>query len=126
MTEETIDQILAAKSFAKDDFVLLCASARTAITRVSDIIMLESSENYTNVYLVNGNRVMIRKSLSECEGALDASIFIRTGRSCIVNLNFVKKVEAADAKRLAFILRDDKHVVLSRKQSIRFRREKSL
>jgi DNA-binding LytR/AlgR family response regulator len=121
--DETIaDEILGAKSFTKDDFILLCSS----LVRVLDIVFLEASQNYTNVYLANGKKVSVRKPISECEDELDPAIFVRTGRSCLVNLNFVKNVEMADAKRLMFVIRDDRHIVLSRKQSIRFRKEKSL
>jgi two-component system LytT family response regulator len=132
MESETIaDSILITKSFDRDDFVLLCGSAKSFVVRVSDIMFLEADGNYTNIYLTNGSKITIRKPVSQCENELDASIFFRTSRTFIVNLNFVKKVEMADAKRFMFIIRkddirDEKRVILSRKQSLKLRRERSL
>jgi DNA-binding LytR/AlgR family response regulator len=57
---------------------------------------------------------------------LDGSLFFRAGRSCVVNLNFVRKVQMADAKRFLFVMGNGREVIVSRKRSVAFRREKAL
>jgi DNA-binding LytR/AlgR family response regulator len=116
---------ILAKQFAKDDFVLLYDSAKSFLTRVSEIVLLEAEGNDTVITLASGSKIMIRKTISKCEQRLDPSIFLRTDRSTMVNMGFVKKVEA-DAKRFLFILTNGKLVTVSRNRSINFRRQRSL
>jgi two-component system, LytTR family, response regulator len=114
-----------SERFGRDDFVYIYDSAKGAVVRVCDIVMLEAQGNDTMVYMVD-RKISVRKLIGRCERVLDGSIFIRADRSNIVNLNFVKKVEMADAKRMMFVLVNGREVVLSRKRSISFRRERGL
>jgi two-component system, LytTR family, response regulator len=114
-----------AKRFGADDFILLHDTARNWVVRVGEIIMLEASGNDTIVHLASG-KISIRKLIGKCEEALDGSLFFRADRSCVVNLNFVRKVGMADAKRFMFVMANGREVIVSRKRSVVFRREKSL
>jgi two-component system LytT family response regulator len=114
-----------AKRFGVDDFILLHDTARNWVVRVGEIIMLEASGNDTVVHLASG-KIMIRKLIGKCEAALDGSLFFRADRSCVVNLNFVRKVEMADAKRFMFTMANGREVIVSRKRSVAFRRAKAL
>jgi two-component system LytT family response regulator len=116
---------LSARWFGADDFILLHDTARNWVVRVREIIMLEGSGNYTIVHLPEG-RITIRKLIGRCGEALDGSLFFRADRSCVVNLNFVRKVEMADAKRFLFTMANGREVIVSRKRSVAFRREKAL
>lgn len=107
-----------------DDFVLLCDCAKSFIVKLGEVVSFESAGNYTNVTLLD-SRISIRKPLQECERRLD-STFFRVSRTCIVNLGYVEKVESYDAKRFVFVLKDGRDVVLSRKQSLVLRRDRSL
>jgi DNA-binding LytR/AlgR family response regulator len=116
---------ILAKQFAKDDFILLYDSAKSILTRVSEIVLLEAEGNDTVITLASGPRVMIGKTISKCEQRLDPSIFLRTDRSTMVNMGFVKKVDV-DANRFLFILTNGKPITVSRSRSINFRRQRSL
>jgi two-component system LytT family response regulator len=114
-----------AKRFGADDFLFLHDTARNWMVRVGEIIILEASGNDTIVHLPEG-KITIRKGIGRCGEALDGSLFFRAGRSCVVNLNFVRKVEMADAKRFMFVMANGREVIVSRKRSVAFRREKGL
>jgi DNA-binding LytR/AlgR family response regulator len=111
--------------FASDDFIFLSDTARCWVVRASDIWTLEACGNYTRVTLSDAT-ALIRRPLRECEGKLDPSTFFRTRRDCIVNLSRVKQMRMLDAKRFLFVLLDGKEVAMSRKQSLLFRKQKSL
>jgi hypothetical protein len=67
----------------------------TITIRASDLLYIESSDNYcTVVYLKNGQPVkpLLRSSLSRLEGQIDQSTTVRCHRSFVVNLDRVEKV----------------------------------
>lgn len=111
--------------FSRDDFVLLIDRAKSWLVPSSNIVTLEANGNDTIVNLAD-SKISVRRLLGKCEIKLDPLIFFRTGRSCIVNLNYVKKTTMADAKRFMFVMQNGKEIILSRKQSLYLKRAKSL
>jgi len=96
------------------------------MVRMTDILSLEADGNYTQIHLTDANIILIRCAFHKCERNLDPSTFFRTGRDCIVNLSHVKEMRIFDHKRYMFIMSDGREVILSRQNSLRFKREKSL
>ena len=131
LSEHTRDEIEEdvsqddSKVFGCDDFIFLSDNVKCWVIRASDISTLEACGNYTRVNLSDAT-ALIRRPLRECECRLDPSTFFRTRRDCIVNLSQVKQMRMLDAKRFLFVLLDGKEVAMSRKQSLLFRKQKSL
>jgi two-component system, LytTR family, response regulator len=98
---------------------------RCWLVRVADIYLLESEGNYTRVCF-KSERPLIAKSLAALEARLDPLIFFRTGRSQIVNLKWVEKVETGPAGNLVIALRSGQTVAASRRQSAALREALSL
>ena len=108
------------EALTRDDFVLLTDNSKSWIVRIEDISLLEAHGNYTLAHFPHG-KLLIRRSLKDCERRLDSSIFFRASRDCIVNLSQVKQPRLSNDGGLIFILRDGKEVVLSRRQTALFR-----
>lgn len=100
-------------------FVLLTDDNKCRLARIETISFLEAFQNATFVHL-NESKILIQRSLVECERRLDNSIFVRASRDCIVNLSQVKQPRLLKG-RLIFILKDEREVVFSRRQSVLFR-----
>jgi len=111
--------------FHRDDFVLLIDDMKAWVVRISDIPVLEACENYTRVHFADGT-ALIRRSLRYCESRLDSSTFFRASRDCIVNLSHVKQTRLLVDGGLIFVLRDGKEVDFSRRQSLLFRKTRTL
>ena len=111
--------------FYRDDFVLLTDDIKYWIVRIEDISLLEACQNFTLVHFPHG-KVLIRRSLADCERSLDSSIFFRASRDCIVNLSQVKQSRLSNDGGLIFLLKDGKEVVLSRRQTVLFRATRGL
>jgi two-component system LytT family response regulator len=105
-------------------FVVAVQKESEVIVRIEDISLLEAQQNFTLAHFPNG-KVLIRRSLANCERRLDSSMFFRASRDCIVNLSQVKQSRLSK-DGLIFILRDGKEVVLSRRQSVLFRKTHGL
>jgi two-component system, LytTR family, response regulator len=109
----------------RNDFVLLNDEIKHWIVRIEDISLLEAHQNFTIAHFPNGE-VLIRRSLADCERRLDSSMFFRASRDCIVNLSQVKQSRLSKDSGLIFLLKDGKKVVLSRRQSVLFRKTRGL
>jgi hypothetical protein len=108
-----------------NDFVLLNNDIKCWIVRIEDISLLEACCNCTLVHFFD-DRLLIRRTLGDCERRLENSTFFRASRGCIVNLSHVKQPRLLEDERLSFLLNDGKEVVLSRRQSVHFRKTRGL
>jgi two-component system, LytTR family, response regulator len=111
----------------RNDFVLLKDDIKHWIVRIEDISLLEAHQNFTIAHFPNG-KVLIRRSLADCERRLDSSMFFRASRDFIVNLSQVKQSRLSKDKDrgLIFLLKDGKEVVFSPRQSVLFRKTRGL
>ncbi len=75
---------------------------------VKEILYCQSQNNYTYIYLENGERVLISKTLKIVEKALERFYFLRPHQSYLVNPNFMKK----------YIRSDGGYIVMSDKKQI--------
>ena len=58
---------------------------------VDDIISCESDDNYSNIQLKNGKKMLVTRTLKDMEEILEQHSFIRVHRFYIVNLNEIEK-----------------------------------
>ncbi len=106
--------------FSPGAFVLLTDGGKCRLARIENISILQAFRNATFVHF-DEDKLLIHRSLVECERRLDNSIFVRASRDCIVNLSQVKQPRLRKDGRLMFILKDEREVVFSRRQSVFFR-----
>jgi len=57
--------------------------------RVADIVLVSSADNYSELSLAGGERLLVRRTLSTWENTLPAPHFFRVHRQHVVNLAFV-------------------------------------
>jgi len=58
---------------------------------IESIVSCESDDNYTNLKLKNGKKLLVTRSLKDIEESLEQHSFIRVHRSYLVNLNEIEK-----------------------------------
>ncbi len=92
---------------------------------LSDIIFFESCGNYTKVFFGNNNPLIL-KSLLSLEERLDEKHFFRTSRTQIINVSKIDKVVAYAANIFKLTLINKQEILLSRRQSVKFRELMSL
>ena len=119
---EQIDSLLAnVKENAKGTRGRIALASKESIEFVdpNDIISCEANSNYTNVYLHQGKKRVISKTLKEFEEMLTPFGFFRAHNSHLVNLDHVKE----------FIRGDGGYLVMENKMTIpvsKYRREELL
>ncbi len=77
-----------------NDLILLTNNHQKYFTQVSDLVAVESDENYTHVIRADGKRFVLKKTLAAWESQLPPNLFRRAGRSHIININRIDRLEA--------------------------------
>jgi two-component system LytT family response regulator len=77
-----------------------------------EIVRLEASSNYTNVFFTNRKKMLIAKVLKDYETMLEPLHFVRTHRSHLVNSQHVQFIDSNGR----IIMRDSSRVEISRRK----------
>ncbi|MFM1931698.1 MAG: hypothetical protein RL226_1001 [Bacteroidota bacterium] len=64
--------------------------------RFGEIICFRSHGSYTEVKLINGDRMVISKNLKSIAESLDPLYFFRTHNSCVVNIRLIRKINYSE------------------------------
>lgn len=82
---------------------------------LEDILYLEADGSYTNVFLKDGNKLLISKKIKDFEQMLNIeNRFFRTHRSFIVNLDYIKQ----------YVKQDGGHVVMDNNAVVQIARDR--
>lgn len=73
------------------NLVLINHSKGFTLVDFKDIVWLEASDNYTNLFLNGQKKIIASKTLKEFETILPSTDFFRVHRSALININFVKE-----------------------------------
>ncbi len=84
----------------------------------TDIIRCESDSNYTTIYLTDGRKVTLSKTLKDVEDGFANTSFYRIHNSHLINTNFVSKFYKTDGGYV--IMRDGKQISISRARKEEF------
>jgi two-component system, LytTR family, response regulator len=82
------------------------------ITDTKDIVKMASDSNYTNVFLKNGQKILVSKTLKALEEQLNSTDFIRVHSAHLVNINEIDRYIRGDGGNL--ILKDKTSIPVSR------------
>ncbi len=101
-----------AKAEHDKNLVLISHSKGFTLVDFKEIIWLEASDNYTNLYLHGQKKIVASKTLKEFEAILPDSDFFRIHRSALININFVKEYSNHEGGEV--ILSDSTRVQVSK------------
>lgn len=107
----------SAKSDDKN-LVLINHSKGFTLVDFKDIVWLEASDNYTNLYLNGQKKIIASKTLKEFETILPSTEFFRIHRSALINISFVKEYSNHEGGEV--ILSDGTHVQVSKARTQEF------
>ena len=88
--------------------------------QASDILLLESTDNYVSVYFLSGSKLqrkLIRNTLKNLENTLKDNAVIRCHRSFMVNTRNIELVQKKGKKLLIKIKEMERYVPVSEKYS---------
>lgn len=83
-----------------------------------DIIRCESDSNYTHIFLANGKKITMAKTLKEVEENINGSPFFRIHQSHLVNMNHISKYIKGDNAYV--VMKDGSQIGISRNKKEAF------
>jgi DNA-binding LytR/AlgR family response regulator len=113
------------RTLRPDDFVFLSGKGKCWLIRTADIWLLEACGGRTRILMPQGTAV-VRRTLGECQRRLDSTTFFRATPDCIINLTHVKQTRLLDYSRVAFVLPNNKQIIVSGEQNAVFRKMRAL
>lgn len=76
-----------------DDKIFVSDNKFLKFIAISDITMIQSTGNYSNVYMKDKEKILICKSLKEWLSKLPTNKFCRIHRTTIINIDYIDKIE---------------------------------
>lgn len=94
--------------------IVLSTSDKISVVKVDDILRCESDNYYTMFYFIDGQKLLVSKTLKENEDLLKDHHFIRPHKSHLVNTIYIKNFLKHDNGEI--ILTDGTHIPVSRRK----------
>ncbi|NLR66423.1 response regulator transcription factor [Chitinophaga varians] len=88
--------------------------------RQNDIFLIESVNNYARIWSAD-RQALIKTSLNQLEERLDPACFFRANRNQLVHARYITDITPVDGGRLQLIIRGDISVIVSGRQTVRFK-----
>jgi two-component system LytT family response regulator len=86
--------------------------------KVSDILYCAASSNYTEIYLTDGKKHLVSRTLKEYEEMLETHDFFRIHHSYLINLNGIKKYVRGEGGYV--VMANDKSLDVSKRKKESF------
>lgn len=107
-----------------DDRLLVEQAGHSVFLKINRISHILSSDDYTEVFTIEGRKLLIEKPLNEWEARLPEKHFTRIHRSAIVNLELVERVESWFNRSCRIYLQNYREpLVVSRRYATRLKQK---
>ena len=80
----------------KPETIAFHTAEKIKIARLDDILRMEASGNYTQVFFKNNERLLLTKTLKEFSQILEPAGFLRAHQSHLINMFFIKEFVKID------------------------------
>ncbi len=94
--------------------IVLSTAEGYHVVNPDDILRCQSDSYYTNFYFTNGKRIIVSKTLKEFEELLTDYGFVRSHKSHLVNIKYIKSFLRADGGYI--IMSDGTEIPVSRRK----------
>jgi len=110
------------RPLAIDDRVYLELGDRSVFLKIDRVTHIVAAGDYTEVFTAEGQKHLVEKPLREWEARLPEKFFARVHRNCIVNLEYVERVESWFNRSQQLFLRGrDEPLTVSRRHAARLK-----
>ncbi len=121
-TRERLDILRQSLSDTKsqDDKIAVPTGEGMEFIRIKNIIHIESSSNYSKIFLVDGKNMLVTKLLKDFEDILAPYKFYRIHNSHLINLSYIKKYIRGDGGQV--VMQDNTYIDVARRKKEEFLR----
>lgn len=110
----------SANQFAitQENSLILKALESIKLVKLNEVVYLEASGPYTDVFLINGEKITVTKHLKEFENKLENTGFFRIHNSFIINTLKMNSIQKRDG--LTVEMNNKKSIVISSRRKDEF------
>ncbi|PTR01149.1 LytTr DNA-binding domain-containing protein [Mucilaginibacter yixingensis] len=73
--------------------IVIAQQSHIYFVNTEDIVYCQSDDCYTNIHLVDNNKILLVKSLTKFHKELPQEVFLRVNQSNLINKAFVKTID---------------------------------
>lgn len=84
---------ISLQRLSYEDKIFVTDNKFMKFVNIKEILLIQSTGNYSKIFLNNGDKHLIYKPLKEWENRLPSNKFCRVHRTSIVNIDYVEKLE---------------------------------
>ncbi|SEG40608.1 LytR/AlgR family response regulator transcription factor [Sphingobacterium lactis] len=95
-----------------DSKIALIIDKQTKYVPISEIVRCQADNNYTEVYLIDGRKVILSKTLKDFEEMLAGFGFLRCHHSHLVNIKYIQGIQGPGFNKI--LLNNDVLIPISR------------
>ena len=107
----------------KDQGIIISDRRKSDFVKVNNIAFISAAGDHSEIHLAKGKIISAQKSLKEWEEILPSSIFYRTHRSYIVNINHIKEIQPFFKRSYKITIKDlDDDVFISERYVTKLRK----
>lgn len=111
--EKTVQLLLTQNLPGNAERIVVKIGSNIKIIPVSEITYLEAADDYVKIHTKEGS-FLKNKTMAYFEASLNSSIFVRTHRSFIVNVQQVTKIEPYEKENFVVVLKNGTKVPVSK------------
>ena len=121
-TKERLDILRQSLSENKsqDDKIAVPTGEGLEFIQIKNIVHIESSSNYSKIFLAGGKNMLVTKLLKDFEDILLPYRFYRVHNSHLINLSYIKKYIRGDGGQV--VMQDDTYIDVARRKKEEFLR----
>jgi len=93
LSQEVTDRTESTGALEKEDNIFVKLTNSYQFIRLRNILKIEAADDYSVIFLTNGESHVVLKSMKEWEMRLPPNTFTRVHRSTIINMDQVVKLE---------------------------------
>jgi two-component system LytT family response regulator len=111
-----------ARPLEYEDRLFIEVDDRSRLLKVSDIVVISATGDYSKIISADGLKSMVLKPLKDWEERLPEKHFIRIHRSTIINVEYVERVESwFNRSYRVHIQHIEEPLMMSRRYAARFK-----
>lgn len=124
LNSKKLPQVNADSKYNYESSIFLTDGKKSGFVKISNIIFINSSKDYTKINIKDSKPYFIRKTIKIWEKDLPKNYFVRIHRSTIVNTNYVKKiVKISNYTHEVFLESIKEPVQVSQRYFLKFRKQ---
>jgi two-component system, LytTR family, response regulator len=87
-------------TLASQHKMMVATAGRVDVVNIDDLVRIEAQSNYSRLFFTDGTTLLVAKVLRKFEEQLSQAVFVRSHKTHLVNMHFIRSYEGKEHKFL--------------------------